>query len=92
LFLDIIKLVVIVYLRTDYGNRGDIMVRISKLLDNEQKSSVTNLILRELPEWFGIEEAILEYTNGVKNSDFYSAYYLDEPVGFISIKSNNAYT
>ena len=68
------------------------MIQINKLLDNEQKSNITNSILRKLPEWFGIEEAIIEYVNGVKNSDFYVAYYLEVPVGFISIKSNNNYT
>ncbi|WP_032122999.1 GNAT family N-acetyltransferase [Clostridium amazonitimonense] len=68
------------------------MVKIIKLLDNEKKSKITNLILRALPEWFGIEEAIVEYTNGVKNSDLYVAYLVDTPVGFISIKHNNIYT
>lgn len=68
------------------------MIQIKKLLDNEQKSNITNSILRKLPEWFGIEESIIEYVNGVKNSDFYGAFYLDTPVGFISVKSNNKYT
>lgn len=68
------------------------MIQINRLLDNEQKSIITNSILRELPEWFGMEESIIEYVYGVKNSDFYAAYYLDMPVGFISIKSNNKYT
>ena len=68
------------------------MIKINKLLDNKQKSNVTNSILRRLPEWFGIEEAIVEYVNEVKNTDFYAAYYLNIPVGFISIKSNNKYT
>ena len=68
------------------------MIQINKLLDNEQKSNITNSILRKLPEWFGIEDSIIEYVNGVKNSDFYAAFYLDTPVGFISAKSNNEYT
>ena len=53
------------------------VIQINKLLNNEQKSNITNSILRKLPEWFGIEESIIEYVNGVKNSDFYVAYYLD---------------
>ncbi|MFD3158735.1 GNAT family N-acetyltransferase (plasmid) [Haloimpatiens sp. FM7330] len=68
------------------------MIRISKLLNNEEKSNVANCILRQLPEWFGIEESIIEYVNRVKSTDFYAVYYLDNPVGFISIKSNNEYT
>ena len=68
------------------------MIKVTKLLDNEEKSIITNSILRTLPEWFGMEEGIVEYTNGVKESDFYTAYYLDMPVGFISMKANNIYT
>jgi hypothetical protein len=59
------------------ANAGEFcMIKINKLLDNKQKSNVTNSILRRLPEWFGIEEAIVEYVNEVKNTDFYAAYYL----------------
>lgn len=68
------------------------MIKISKLSDKEQKSKITDFILRELPDWFGIEEAIIEYVEGVKNTDFYAAYDSGRPVGFISIKSNNEYT
>jgi ribosomal protein S18 acetylase RimI-like enzyme len=68
------------------------MVKIEKVLDIEEKSKNTNLILRTLPQWFEIEEGIVEYTEGVKNSDFYMAYQDNKPVGFISIKSNNIYT
>lgn len=57
------------------------MIQIKKILDNEQKSVITNRILRELPEWFGIEEAIVEYVEGVKNNKFYLAYYTDIPIG-----------
>lgn len=68
------------------------MLELKKLLSNEEKSRIAEKILRNLPKWFGIEEAIVEYVNGVKNTDFYVAYHLDKPIGFISIKSNNEYT
>lgn len=68
------------------------MIQINKLLDKEIKSNAADCILRQLPEWFGIEEAIVDYVKGVKNSDFYAAYDSEKPVGFISIKSNNVYT
>lgn len=68
------------------------MIQINKLTNNDKKQSITNSILRELPEWFGIEEGIVEYVNGVKNTDYYVAYDLNIPIGFISIKSNNIYT
>ncbi|MBB6696500.1 GNAT family N-acetyltransferase [Clostridium algidicarnis] len=68
------------------------MIKISKLINNDEKQTITNSILRELPEWFGIEEAIVEYVNGVKNTDYYVAYDSNTAIGFISIKSNNSYT
>ncbi len=68
------------------------MINIIKLTDRGQKSNITNSILKQLPEWFGIEEAIVEYANGSGNTDFYAAYRLDKPVGFISIKAINIYT
>lgn len=68
------------------------MLIITKLSDNDQKSIITSSILRSLPEWFGIEKAILEYTDRVQNSDFYAAYCENVPVGFVSIKPNNKYT
>jgi GNAT superfamily N-acetyltransferase len=68
------------------------MQEVKKVVNNEEKTSITNYILRQLPEWFGIEEAIVNYINGVLNTQFYALYRSDQPVGFISIKSNNKYT
>ncbi|MGL5652253.1 MAG: hypothetical protein ACRDDE_10875 [Paraclostridium sp.] len=34
--------------------------------DSELKSNITDFILRQLPDWFGIEESIVEYVEGVK--------------------------
>lgn len=60
--------------------------------DEELKSNITNLILRQLPQWFGIEQAIVEYVDKVKETIFYVAYNNDKPIGFISLKVNNEYT
>lgn len=65
---------------------------IKQLINHEEKSKITNYLLRQLPEWFGIEEAIVNYVNGVVNTEFYVYYLSDKPVGFISVKSNNKYT
>lgn len=68
------------------------MIEIKSIIDNEKKSRITNYILGELPEWFGIEESIVEYVEEVKKYDFYAAYSQDKVVGFISLKYNNKYT
>ncbi|MFL0250302.1 GNAT family N-acetyltransferase [Clostridium neuense] len=67
-------------------------IKISKVLDKSEKSRITEHILRRLPEWFGIEESLIEYVDGSKTTDFYAAYDLNKLIGFISIKTNNEYT
>lgn len=68
------------------------MFKIIEIHDIEVKSNVTDSILRKLPEWFDIEEAIVEYVEGVKDTKFYVAYDVEKPIGFISVKHNNEYT
>ncbi|WML45436.1 GNAT family N-acetyltransferase [Neobacillus sp. PS3-40] len=68
------------------------MYIIKKIMDIREKSKVTNLVLRKIPEWFGIEEAINNYVKEVEGTDFYALFLEDNPIGFISIKSNNQYT
>lgn len=68
------------------------MFQVIKSTNHEEKSKVTDFILRKLPDWFGVEEAIVDYVLGVKESDFYIAYHLNQVVGFVSVKINNQYT
>ena len=68
------------------------LVEIKKLISKEEKSNIANSILRQLPEWFGIEEAILEYVQGVKETDVYVCYISEKTVGLISVKANNEFT
>lgn len=68
------------------------MVEI-KTIDNDQlKSGITDSILHQLPNWFGIEESIQEYIEGVKGKVFYAVYNGYDVVGFICLKMNNPYT
>lgn len=67
-------------------------MEIKKVQNVNDKKEITNLILRNLPNWFGIEEGIVEYVEESKNTDFYVAYDVNKPLGFISIRSNNRYT
>ncbi len=65
---------------------------VKKISDPEMKSFITEHILRQLPQWFGIESSLLEYVSGVKDSVFFAAYYGEEAVGFISLKCHNDHT
>lgn len=65
---------------------------IKLIHDSESKSNITDLVLRQLPEWFGIEESIVEYVDKAKETIFYAAYDNDKAIGFLSLKFNNEYT
>lgn len=64
------------------------MIKIKCIENKEEKSKVTEDIIRRLKQWFGIEESIIEYVEGVKDNKFYCVYDDDKPVGFCSIKHN----
>ena len=53
--------------------------------DPERKTDICNSILRSLPKWFGIEEAIVEYTKAVRSLIFVAASVNEEVVGFCAI-------
>jgi len=57
----------------------------------DEKSAICNVVLRALPSWFGIEEAIVDYVEKVKELPFISAYDGDKPVGFVAIMQHTPY-
>lgn len=67
-------------------------IELKEVHDSEQKSIICNDILRALPSWFGIESAIIEYTQKVSDMPFYVAYDNEKAVGFVAIKNHNAFT
>ncbi len=68
------------------------MYRYEQIEDQDLKTSITNNILRKLPDWFGIEKSIIEYAEGTKDKIFYAAYDKDDILGLLSIELNNKYT
>ncbi|MFG1485123.1 GNAT family N-acetyltransferase [Halobacteriovorax sp. RZ-1] len=53
---------------------------------------ICNTILRSLPKWFGIEEAIVDYVNKSKEMAMLVAYESDEVIGFLSIKEHGEFS
>ena len=45
-------------------------------------------VLRALPQWFGIEEAIVEYASAIEKLDTFLAIMNDEVIGFMSVKQH----
>jgi GNAT superfamily N-acetyltransferase len=68
------------------------MVEIKKIDDEKVKYYISNYILRNLPDWFGIDASITEYVENSISTIFYTALEAGKEIGFISIKANNVYT
>jgi GNAT superfamily N-acetyltransferase len=67
-------------------------IEIQEVHEEDRKSEICNAILRALPNWFGNEPAIVDYTNQVKGMPFLSAFVDEEPIGFLAVKEHNQYT
>lgn len=61
-----------------------------KNLTNEY--SECEKILRNLPEWFGIESAIIEYVEDIKKMKTFLVEVNSTIIGFATINSHNKYT
>lgn len=62
---------------------------IKEIKDPQVKQVITEDVLRDLPEWFGIEAATKEYIQGVKDKVFFAAYDKDNPIGFYCVREEN---
>ena len=67
-------------------------MQIQEVFDQEVKSNICNIILRELPDWFGVEASIVDYVSKVKTMPFYAVFDEQTPVGFAAIKIHNTFT
>ena len=67
---------------------------IREITDPGKKAKICETILRALPDWFGMEEPILEYIEGSRDKPFFAVFDGDsaEPVGFVYLKRHSDYT
>jgi ribosomal protein S18 acetylase RimI-like enzyme len=49
-------------------------------------------ILRSLPDWFGIEESILQYSSQIEHLPTFLAKTSEDVTGFLSIKQHNPFS
>jgi GNAT superfamily N-acetyltransferase len=57
-------------------------------MHKSEKSSIAEEVLRNLPEWFGIEEATKYYIDQVKEYPLFAIYETDL-IGFYSVREEN---
>lgn len=66
-------------------------MKIIKIEDPKEKSQICENILRALPNWFGIESAILDYIKDVQKMEMWAAIETDA-IGFVSLNKHNDQT
>ena len=62
------------------------MHKITKITSG--KAAITDRILRDIPEWFGIEEAIVNYVKEVEPMPFWVAESDGQAVGCLAVKQH----
>jgi GNAT superfamily N-acetyltransferase len=77
--------------RIDQQNH-DILVDTLVTGPHLEKSAECTAILRCLPEWFGIEEAILQYSSEIRHQPTFLAETSEIVAGFLNLKQHNPYT
>lgn len=55
-------------------------------------ASAAEAILRQLPQWFGIESALLAYANEAEDLPNFAATLNGEIIGFVSLREHNPVT
>lgn len=68
-------------------------IRITEIQDSDKKSSFTREVLEKLPEWFGIEQAVDEYVEEVREFPYWAA--VDDCgrcLGFFSVRTHYRHT
>ncbi len=55
------------------------------------KGSVCEKIMRSLPQWFGIETAIIQYAKDIEKLPTFVAVEENETIGFLTIKQHNQF-
>lgn len=53
-----------------------------------KKQEICNIVLKSLPRWFGLEQAIIEYSNNVRNMEFIKIELFGNVIGFCAYKVN----
>lgn len=60
--------------------------------NSDLKSQLGEKILRSLPDWFGIESAIIDYIKDVRAMETWSVVVDNEEIGFLSVNKHNSST
>ena len=65
------------------------IIRIIEIDNNELKQKICEEVLKDLPEWFGIDEATAYYIKEVAKYPFIAVYIDNKAIGFYSLREEN---
>lgn len=65
---------------------------IIEITGRENKAEICEKVLRDLPDWFGIESAVNDYIASVRDLTFWGAYEGTMPIGFAALKVHHQST
>ncbi len=68
------------------------MTEIVEIHDPDEKSRICGEILRALPDWFGVEASVAEYTVKTRELPFFAAVLDGRAVGFAALRRHNPHT
>ena len=68
------------------------MIKIEEIKNSDKKPMITERILRSLPDWFEIEQGVLDYIQSVRELVFFVAKIENNTVGFIAIEDFNEFS
>ena len=67
------------------------MLDLVRVICKDLKSEVCDKVLRALPDWFGVEESIVDYVEKVRDMPYFLASEDGEDIGFVALKKHNEY-
>ena len=70
-------------------HQGENSMKFLKISDNKVKQAICEDVLRDLPEWFGIEESTKHYIDEVAKYPFIAVYIGNRAIGFYSLREEN---
>lgn len=65
------------------------MVTIQKIADSDLKAKITEEVLLDLPEWFGLEDSRQAYIDEVRHLSLWAAYQNNVLLGFVTLTSTS---
>ena len=64
-------------------------LNIREIVDKKEKEQISEEILNNLPEWFGMPESTQEYINDSQDKPFLACFIGNEAVGFVVLNATS---